>query len=297
LKQVLFIFGAMLLGILFYQGYHLTFLVRYTVMLMLFLAFLNINFSWKILHRNHIWVCLVQLTVPVVIFYLLRPFNLDIALACFTIGIAPTAAGAPVMAAFLKTKIEFVTASVILTTPVVAVVLPFLLPYLVAVDQAINTLEVLGPTAVLVFLPLVLSQIIRRSFPSWLPTLYRFNNLPFYLFVFNIYIAAGKATHFIRFEAHVSTWILLLTALSVALVGFLLFKIGEIIIGQREYTIESGLALGRKNTMFALWIALTFINPMVALGPIFYILFQNSYNSWQLYNLNKIQKKIKQATL
>lgn len=282
----------MLLGIVFYQGYHLTFLVRYTVMVMLFLAFLNIDFNWKILHRNHIGALAVQLSLPILIFYLVRPFNQDIALACFTIGIAPTAAGAPVMAAFLKTKVEFVTASVILSTPLVALFLPFVLPFMVPVDQPINTLEVLGPTAVLVFVPLILSQVIRNFFPSWLPILNRLKDVPFYLFVFNIYIAAGKATHFIRFESSVSNLVLILTCLAVALVGLALFKIGERLIGRREYPLESGLALGRKNTMFALWVALTFINPMVALGPIFYILFQNSYNSWQLFNLNKIHKKI-----
>lgn len=282
----------MILGILFYQGYHLTFLVRYTVMVMLFLAFLNIDFNWKILHRNHLAVLAVQLSLPIAIFYLLRPYNQDIALACFTIGIAPTAAGAPVMAAFLKTKVEFVTASVILSTPLVALFLPIVLPFMVPVDQPINTLEVLGPTAVLVFVPLILSQLIRKYRKGWLPTLNRLKDLPFYLFVFNIYIAAGKATHFIRFESSVSSSVLVLTGLAVALVGLLMFKIGEHLIGRQIYTLESGLALGRKNTMFALWVALTFINPMVALGPIFYILFQNSYNSWQLFNLNKIHKRI-----
>lgn len=282
----------MVLGIVFYQGYHLTFLVRYTVMVMLFLAFLNIDFSWKVLHRNHITVLVAQLTIPIIIFYLLRPFNQDIALACFTIGLAPTAAGAPVMAAFLKTKIEFVTASVILTTPVVALFLPLILPFLVSVDQPINTLEVLTPTAILVFVPLILSQLIRKYGSAALPFFKHFKEVPFYLFIFNIYIAAGKATHFIRFEASVSTLTLVLTALATALTGLILFKIGERVIGRQSYPIESGLALGRKNTMFALWVSLTFINPMVALGPIFYVLFQNSYNSWQLFNLNKIQKRI-----
>ncbi|MEM6377661.1 MAG: hypothetical protein AAF705_05590 [Bacteroidota bacterium] len=297
MRQVVFIFGAMILGIIFYQGYHFTFLVRYTVMVMLFLAFLNIDFNWKVLHRNHISVMIIQLILPILIFYSIRPFNQEIALACFTVGLAPTAAGAPVMAAFLKTKVEFVTASVILTTPVVALFLPLVLPYMVSVDQPINTLEVLGPTAFLVFAPLISSQIIRNYRKSWLPFFSRFKALPFYLFVSNIYIAAGKATHFIRFEASVSTSILVLTGIAVAITGLILFKIGEWVIGRQVFTLESGLALGRKNTMFALWVALTFINPMVALGPIFYILFQNSYNSWQLFNLNKIHKKLAAKTL
>jgi hypothetical protein len=36
---------------------------------------------------------------------------------------------------------------------------------------------------------------------------------------------------------------------------------------------------------FGFWIALTFINPLVAMGPTFYILYHNLYNSWPLAGL------------
>lgn len=281
----------MLLGILFYQGYHYTFLIRYSVMLMLFFAFLNIEFSMKVMHPKHILIVLANLLLPIGIFFAVRPLGNELALACFTIAIAPTAAGAPVMATFLKTRVEFVTASVILTTPVIAIVLPFLLPLFIEVDQPINTMEVLVPTAQLVFIPLIFSQAIRRYVRPLMPYFQQFQMLPFYLFVFNIYLAASKASHFIRFEAQVSWTYLLSIALGASLSGLILFKVGEWFIGKQQFSVESGLALGRKNTMFALWVALSFINPLVGLGPIFYILFQNTYNSIQLYHLNKNNNK------
>ena len=35
--------------------------------------------------------------------------------------------------------------------------------------------------------------------------------------------------------------------------------------------------------MMALWLALTYIDPLTALGPICYILWQNVYNAWEIY--------------
>jgi len=36
-----------------------------------------------------------------------------------------------------------------------------------------------------------------------------------------------------------------------------------------------------------IWIALIFINPLVAMGPMFYILYHHLYNSWLIYRFEK----------
>ena len=40
-----------------------------------------------------------------------------------------------------------------------------------------------------------------------------------------------------------------------------------------------------------IWVALTFINPLVAMGPTFYILYHNLYNSWQIYRFERRRNK------
>ena len=59
------------------------------------------------------------------------------------------------------------------------------------------------------------------------------------------------------------------------------------LIGGRRYWQESSQALGQKNNSFVIWIALTFINPLVAMGPTFYVLYHNLYNSFQIYLFEK----------
>ncbi len=54
-------------------------------------------------------------------------------------------------------------------------------------------------------------------------------------------------------------------------------------IGGREFAREASQSLGQKNTSFTIYLALTYANPLVALGPTCYVLWHNLWNSWQLH--------------
>lgn len=271
-----------LLGMLFPRGHHLTFLVRYFVMAMLFFAFLDVKLERAMITPDHIKVAFLNVLIPLLVFYILQPFNMMIALAGFAICSAPTAAGAPVMAVFMKKNVSFVTASVIVTSPLMAMVIPFTLPLVYQVNGQINAWEILVPVAQVVFIPLILAQLIRNFLPKIKTRLRVFHKVPFYLFLGNVYIASANATNYILHDEQTAWYEFVWIALSIGIICLLQFKIGEW-VSRKENYVEGGLALARKNTMFALWVALTFINPVTGLGPIFYIVFHNAYNSWQIY--------------
>ncbi|MBF1126112.1 MAG: transporter, partial [Capnocytophaga sp.] len=52
-------------------------------------------------------------------------------------------------------------------------------------------------------------------------------------------------------------------------------------------SIESGQALGQKNTAFAIWIAATYLHPLSTVGPGCYILWQNIINSIEIWKKGK----------
>ena len=82
---------AMTLGVLLPQLHVLSFLVSYLLMVMLFLAFLDLQIQFKTF-RQGIWrVLLANLTVVFVSYGILSFFNHDLALTAFLTGIAPTA--------------------------------------------------------------------------------------------------------------------------------------------------------------------------------------------------------------
>lgn len=64
------------------------------------------------------------------------------------------------------------------------------------------------------------------------------------------------------------------------------FSLGAF-LGGKQYRQEASQSLGQKNLSFVIWISLTFINPLVALGPMFYILYHHLFNSWSIYQFEK----------
>jgi BASS family bile acid:Na+ symporter len=55
------------------------------------------------------------------------------------------------------------------------------------------------------------------------------------------------------------------------------------VIGGREFPREASQSLGQKNTTFTIYLALAYASPVVALGPTFYVIWHNLWNSWQLH--------------
>ena len=56
--------------------------------------------------------------------------------------------------------------------------------------------------------------------------------------------------------------------------------------------MEGSLALGRKNTMLSIWIALEYINPPTVLAPMLYILLQNVFVAGQIVYVERQDRKV-----
>ena len=284
--QALYIFLAIVVGLLFPAGHSLTFLIRYNLMVMLFFCFLGISFQWNLVRRHHFVILLVNVSLPLLLFAMLLPVDRIIAFAVFTIGIAPTAAVAPVIADFLKSKVDFVTTSVLITSPAIAVVLPILLPLIAEVHHPVQVGDILIPVSIVIFGPLLASQLLKWTIASQVPAILRLKRISFYLFLLNVFIASAKAAHFVQNDQQ-TTWrgiVMIGVAIGCLCVGQ--FLLGGW-LGRKHLPIACSLSLGRKNTMFAIWVALTFLDPVIALGPMFYIFFQNAFNGWQMWQLEK----------
>lgn len=59
--------------------------------------------------------------------------------------------------------------------------------------------------------------------------------------------------------------------------------------GKKVRTVTAGQAMGQKNTVFAIWMAYTFMTPETAIVGGLYSIWHNLYNSWQLYRANRKQ--------
>ena len=61
------------------------------------------------------------------------------------------------------------------------------------------------------------------------------------------------------------------------------FYIGRKIGYRYGDRIAGAQGLGQKNTVLAIWMALTFLNPVASIGPAAYVAWQNTINSLQLW--------------
>jgi BASS family bile acid:Na+ symporter len=280
---------AMLVGGLIPQFHTFTFLIQYLLIAMLFFAFLDIEFKPRSFQKSMLWVLLVNVAVAFVAYTLLAPFNLTLALAAFMTAIAPTAIAAPVIISFIEREVEYVVASVVLTNIATALVVPVALPFLIGTQIQISVWEVLQPVLTVMFVPLVLSQFVKLLPQNAQAFISKGKSTSFPIWLANLFIISANASDFLRNSSTNSISMLAVIAVVTLTICIVNFSVGAL-LGGRNHWQEASQALGQKNLSFVIWIALTFINPLVAMGPMFYIVYHHLYNSWLIYYFEKQRK-------
>ncbi|MFH1524085.1 MAG: hypothetical protein ABIF04_03895 [Chloroflexota bacterium] len=283
--KVLAILLTMAAGALLPQFHIFAFLIQYLLMAMLFFAFLDIDFKPHSFQKGLIWILLANLSIAFLGYWFFSFFNNSLALAAFITGIAPTAISSPVIISFIEGRVEYVVASVLLTNISMALVIPFALPFLIGAVTRISVWEVLQPVLVTMFVPLILARLVRFLPSDARNVIRKGKTCSFPIWLLNLFIISAKAVDFLR-NGTSSTTILLEIALVSLTICVVNFSLGAL-IGGREQWQEASQALGQKNNSFVIWVALTFINPLVAMGPTFYVLYHNLYNSFQIYLFEK----------
>lgn len=277
------ILTAIILGALVPQGHVLAPAIRWLVMTMLFLVFLQSRLSRSALHRHHLILLATNIALGFAAWgvgWMLG--GRDIALAAFFCGITPTAIAAPVIISFLRGRVEFVVAAFLLTNISIAALLPVLLPIVLGRATPDAFVQVLGSVGVVVFIPMALAWLVRAVHPGaaqWPP---RLRNVSFGMWVVTMFLITSNASDFLRKHADTPHGDLLKIAAVSLLVCVASFSIGRL-IGGRDFPREASQSLGQKNTTFTIYLALAYASPLVALGPTFYVVWHNLWNSWQLH--------------
>ena len=281
------ILSAIILGAFVPQAHVLSGAIRWLVMIMLFLVFLQSRLSRSTLNRYHYVLLVTNIALGFAAWgagWMIG--GREIALAAFFCGITPTAIAAPVIISFLRGRVEFVVAAFLLTNVTIAALLPLILPIVLgrATPQAFA--HVSGSVGIVVFIPMGLAWLVRaihRKAAEW-PG--RLRNVSFGIWVTTMFLITSNASDFIRAHSETPRLVLLQIASASLLVCIASFSLGRL-IGGREFPREASQALGQKNTTFTIYLALTYASPIVALGPTCYVLWHNLWNSWQLHRAGR----------
>ena len=127
----------------------------------------------------------------------------------------------------------------------------------------------------------MLALLSRRLVPQFVGRLNRHSNLGFYIWCFNLSIITGITLYNIE-HSRITGWVLWLLLTTPLLVCLIQFSLGKLIGRHWNDSISAGQALGQKNTVVGIWLTLTFLNPLAAISPGAYVLWQNLVNGWQI---------------
>jgi BASS family bile acid:Na+ symporter len=255
-------------------------------MVMLFFAFLEMRYNYDIIRFQHFVILAVNLVIPLIVFYIVRPINISVASTGFITAIAPTAVASTVIVSLLNGRVDFAGFSLLLTNFAIALIIPFLLPALINANGEITVGLVILPVISLFLIPISAAILIRKIIPQLGKKLLHIKTLSFYLLAVNIHLGTAKASNYLFNEFDASFNVIIMIGCVSLLLCIVNFNLGKL-IGGKEFKLESGQSLGQKNNGFTIWLALTFVSPLAVIGPIFYFLFQNIYISWQLHHHSK----------
>lgn len=235
------------------------------------------------------WLLLVQIVGAALLWLALRGFNDVVAQGLFICVFCPTATAAPVITSMLGGKMSRLVSFSLVSNLFVALLAPLAFTVMRGggMSFAMSVVTIAMKVVPLLLGPLVLALLLKRFLPRVHKTLVNHAGLTFWLWSVSLCIVVGKSVSFVFFKSTVSGVELLYLSIGAAIVCLVLFAIGKK-IGRRYGDAVSGAqGLGQKNTVLAIWMALTYLEPCVSVAPAAYILWQNLVNSWQLWVYKK----------
>lgn len=203
--------------------------------------------------------------------------------------ICPTATAAAVITGKLGGSASSLTTYTLLSNLLAAVAVPLIFP-LVEPHANIGFLAaflmILSKVFPLLLLPFILASFFRKFMPPIHRFLLGFHDMAFYLWAVALAIVTGQTVKsLVNSEAEV--YVEVLIALGGLIACVLQFYLGRRIGTKYDDRISAGQALGQKNTVLAIWMSYTYLNPLSSVGPGSYVLWQNIFNSWQLWQKRK----------
>jgi len=261
---------------------------------MLFLTFCRIEPRDLKLHRWHGWLLLIQggsfTLLGLAAYAVLRWMPdghhdwvvlIESAMLCL---ICPTATAAAVVTRKLGGDVAGITTYTVLINIVVAMLVPLIVPMLYPLEGMsfmVAFCMILAKIFPLLILPCLAAWLVRYLIPGLHRRLLEYPDLAFYIWAVSLTLAIAVSVKYLM-ESTLGLGMIGLMALVSLVCCALQFGLGRF-IGK----VTAGQALGQKNTVFAIWMAYTFMTPETAIIGGLYSIWHNIFNSWQLYRVGR----------
>ncbi len=278
---------AMLCGVLFHDFIDIIAPVApYLIFVMLLITFCKVRPSDFRITGLTYRLLLVQLLGSLIVYFLILPINADVAQGTFICVFCPTATAAPVITGMLGGSITRVATYSIVSNMSVALLAPPLFTFMGVEGDSLNLFsvfwQIFRSVFPLIVAPLLLAFLMLKITPKAHKAIATHQSLSFYIWAVSLFIVVGRAvSYMIAHHENVPEMIAL--AITSGIACCLQFYIGRKVGRRCGDKIAGAQGLGQKNTVLAIWMALTFLSPISSVAPAAYVAWQNTINSLQLY--------------
>ena len=267
-------------------------IVPYIIFTILLLTFSAVDIRKLRFKPLFIWIILFQVGVSIGSYFLLKALGAnEIVAEGILVGVlCPVAASVAVVSTMLGANRETVTSYAIIGNLVVSVVAPIYFSF-IGLNQDMpfwsSFLLILKRIGTIIGLPFFLALTLQICLPKANRFISRFKGLAFYFWAIALFLTLGQTIHFIFINGKGNWSSILWLGVSALLFCILQFGLGKWIGHKYGDTIAGGQLLGQKNSAMGIWMANHYLHPLASVFLAFYSVFQNVFNSWQLWRHDK----------
>lgn len=287
---------AIVLGLLLHE-YCATFSVAvpYLIFSILLLTFSAVDVRKLRFSPMFVWILLFQVVVSIGVYELMKALGSSDVLAegVMMASLCPVAASVAVVSCMLGANRQTVTSFSIIGNLVMSIVAPAYFT-LIGVQPEMtfvaSFLSILKRVGVVIGLPFFVALALQLWLPKVNGFLSRYKGLSFYLWSIALLFTIGQTIDFIFLHGKGNWSVIIWLAVASLLFCALQFALGKWIGRKYGDVIAGGQLLGQKNTAMGIWMANHYLHPLASVSMAFYAIFQNLFNSWQIWYYGKNKK-------
>ena len=269
------------------------FLTPYLLFAMLLVSYCKLDIRSLRVTPMYLWMLAVQFVLAWVVYGLVSLYDPIVAQGAFICLFCPTATSAPVVAAMLGGNLSLLVGYSLLCNMLVAVTAPIFFS-LIGVHTELaffdSVMIICKQVLPLLLLPLLLAVLMQRYAPRLHNAVRNRPSISFYLWVVALFIVVGKSVGFVMKQPLSSLPQEIALALLALVCCVAQFVIGRKIGARYGDRVSGAQGLGQKNTVLAIWMALTYLHPIASIAPASYVIWQNIINSGQIMRKEQSRK-------
>ena len=280
---------AIVIGLLFHHYLvYLREVTPYLIFTILLLNYVAVDIKKMKVTMLDVWMMLFQIVLSLGSYFLFKAFGASemVAQGVLVGVLCPVAAASVVIATILGANRETVTTYTIVGNLMVAIVAPIYFSF-IGILQDLPFLDsvwlIFRRVAPTIALPFFVAIFLQKVMPGVNAFLCQYKGLSFYLWAAALTITLGQTIDFMFLKGRDEVNNILILGIASIVYCAIQFAFGKWLGGKYGDRIAGGQILGQKNSAMGIWIANTYLLPLAAVFPALYSIWQNLFNSWQMW--------------